>query len=130
MAGGPCFAVGSHTARAPPAKRTHGYYGRLLALHICWLQTNMKQATNSFMRVTGVQFVVHVFRSIIMPEREVCSPVSRPGSKVGSGQPLSPGARSNPSLGRTSSSIKCNYGYWTLSHASVRQHLPRQLTSE
>ena len=30
--------------------------------------------------------------------REVCSPVSRPGSKVGSvsGQPLSPGARSSP----------------------------------
>jgi hypothetical protein len=32
-----------------------------------------------------------------MPEREVCSPVSRKGSKVGSGQPLSPGAFSNPS---------------------------------
>ncbi len=30
---------------------------------------------------------------------EVRSPVSRPGSKVGSGQPMSPGARSNP--GRT-----------------------------
>jgi hypothetical protein len=38
-----------------------------------------------------------------MPEKEVCSPVSRPGSKVGSGQPLSPGARSNPSRGRTDS---------------------------
>ena len=36
-----------------------------------------------------------------MPEKEVCSPVSRPGSKVGSGQPLSPGARSNPSRGRS-----------------------------
>jgi hypothetical protein len=35
-----------------------------------------------------------------MAEKEVCSPVSRPGSKVGSGQPLSPGARSNPSRGR------------------------------
>ena len=34
-----------------------------------------------------------------MPEKEVCSPVSRPGSKVGSGQPMSPGARSNPSRG-------------------------------
>ena len=34
-----------------------------------------------------------------MPEKEMCSPVSRPGSKVGSGQPLSPGARSNPSRG-------------------------------
>ena len=32
-----------------------------------------------------------------MPEREVISPVTRKGSKVGSGQPLSPGARSNPS---------------------------------
>jgi hypothetical protein len=33
-----------------------------------------------------------------MPEREVCSPVSRKGSKVGSGPlGLSPGARSNPS---------------------------------
>jgi hypothetical protein len=27
-----------------------------------------------------------------------------------------------------SSSIKCNYGCWILSHASVRQHLPRRLT--
>jgi hypothetical protein len=32
-----------------------------------------------------------------MPEREVCSPVTRKGSKVGSGQPMSPGAFSNPS---------------------------------
>jgi hypothetical protein len=38
-----------------------------------------------------------------MPEREVCSPVGHPGSKVGSGQPLSPGARSNPSRGRSDS---------------------------
>ena len=36
-----------------------------------------------------------------MPEKEVCSPASRPGSKVGSGQPMSPGARSNPSRGRS-----------------------------
>jgi hypothetical protein len=34
---------------------------------------------------------------ITMPEQEVRSPVCRPGSKVGSGQPLSPGARSSPS---------------------------------
>jgi hypothetical protein len=27
-----------------------------------------------------------------------------------------------------SSSIKCNYGCWTLRHAKVRQHLHRQLT--
>ena len=38
-----------------------------------------------------------------MPEQEVRSPVCRPGSKVGSGQPMSPGARSNPSRGRTDS---------------------------
>ena len=30
---------------------------------------------------------------------EVCSPVTRKGSKVGSGQPLSPGARSMPGGG-------------------------------
>jgi len=30
---------------------------------------------------------------------DVCSPVTRKGSKVASGQPLSPGARSNPSRG-------------------------------
>jgi hypothetical protein len=38
-----------------------------------------------------------------MAEQEVRSPVCRPGSKVGSGQPLSPGARSNPSRGRSDS---------------------------
>lgn len=32
-----------------------------------------------------------------MPEREVQSPISRKGSKAGSGQPMSPGARTNPS---------------------------------
>jgi hypothetical protein len=46
-----------------------------------------------------------------MPEQEVCSPVSRPGSKVGSGQPMSPGARSNPSRGRSDSiSAWSSYG--------------------
>jgi hypothetical protein len=34
-----------------------------------------------------------------MAEREVQSPVSRKGSKVGSGPPLSPGSRSSPSRG-------------------------------
>jgi len=36
-----------------------------------------------------------------MPIRDVCSPISKPGSKVGSmsSQPLSPGARSSPSRG-------------------------------
>ena len=32
-----------------------------------------------------------------MAECEVVSPVTRKGSKVGSGQPMSPGARSSPS---------------------------------
>ena len=32
-----------------------------------------------------------------MPIKDVVSPVSRKGSKVGSDQPLSPGAKSNPS---------------------------------
>ena len=36
-----------------------------------------------------------------MAEQEVQSPVTRKGSKVGSNQPLSPGARSNPSRGGT-----------------------------
>jgi len=34
---------------------------------------------------------------------EVCSPVTRKGSKVGSGQPLSPGARSDPGRGTADS---------------------------
>jgi hypothetical protein len=37
-----------------------------------------------------------------MPELEVCSPVTRKGSKVGSGQPMSPGARSMPTDRRDS----------------------------
>jgi hypothetical protein len=42
---------------------------------------------------------------------ETESPVTRKGSKVGSGQPLSPGARSNPSRGRTDSiSARPSYG--------------------
>jgi hypothetical protein len=41
-----------------------------------------------------------------MPEREVCSPVSRPGSPVGSNQPKSPGAFSSPSRGPKSDSIR------------------------
>jgi hypothetical protein len=34
-----------------------------------------------------------------MPIKEVCSPVSRPGSKVSGNTGLMPGARSNPSRG-------------------------------
>jgi hypothetical protein len=36
---------------------------------------------------------------------EVVSPVTRKGSKVGSNQPLSPGARSSPSRGVSADSI-------------------------
>ena len=36
-----------------------------------------------------------------MAEQEVRSPVSRPSGKVGSGQPMSLGARSNQSRGRS-----------------------------
>jgi hypothetical protein len=36
---------------------------------------------------------------------EVCSPVTRKGSKVASGQPLTPGARSNPSRGPQMDSV-------------------------
>jgi hypothetical protein len=35
--------------------------------------------------------------------KEICSPVSRKGSKVGSGQPMSPGARSAPGKRETDS---------------------------
>jgi hypothetical protein len=38
-----------------------------------------------------------------MGEQEVHSPVGRPGSKVGSNQSMSPGARSNPSGDRAES---------------------------
>jgi hypothetical protein len=34
-----------------------------------------------------------------MPEREIQSPISRRGSRVGSPQPMSPGSRSAPSRG-------------------------------
>jgi hypothetical protein len=37
--------------------------------------------------------------------KEVCSPVTRPGSKVGSGQPMSPGARSMPGAGDRKDSV-------------------------
>jgi hypothetical protein len=37
-----------------------------------------------------------------MAECEVVSSITRKGSKVGSGQPISPGARTNPSRGPVS----------------------------
>jgi hypothetical protein len=52
-----------------------------------------------------------------MPEKEVCSPVTRRGSKVGSGQPKSPGALSSPNRagGAQFDSVPAQP-----SHASVR----------
>lgn len=53
-----------------------------------------------------------------MPINEVCSPVSRPGSKVGSGQPLSPGARSNPSRGERMDSVAPQPTHGRVGHSS------------
>ncbi len=52
-----------------------------------------------------------------MAEQEVRSRVCRPGSKVGSGQPLSPGARSSPSRGRTDS-IPAQPSYGASNHSA------------
>jgi hypothetical protein len=46
---------------------------------------------------------------------EVVSPVTRKGSKVASGQPLGPGARSNPSRGDSRDSVPSQP-----SHAAAR----------
>jgi hypothetical protein len=52
-----------------------------------------------------------------MAECEVQSPVSRKGSKVGSGQPQSPGAFSSPSRGRTDS-IPARPSYGASGHSA------------
>ena len=57
-----------------------------------------------------------------MAEQEVLSPVCRPGSKVGSGLPMSPGARSNPSLGRTDS-ISARPSYGASRHSTEQREL-------
>jgi hypothetical protein len=49
---------------------------------------------------------------------ETCSPVSRPGSKVGSAQPLSPGARSNPSRGERMDSAPPQPAHGRVGHSS------------
>jgi hypothetical protein len=49
---------------------------------------------------------------------EVNSPVQRKGSKVGSGQPLSPGARSNPSRGETMDSVPPQPTHGRVGHSS------------
>jgi hypothetical protein len=41
---------------------------------------------------------------------EVCSPVTRKGSKVGSNQPMSPGARSMPGAGDRRDSVPPQHG--------------------
>jgi hypothetical protein len=53
-----------------------------------------------------------------MPIKEVCSPVSRPASKVGSGQPISPGARSNPSRGERMGSVPPRPTHGRVGHSS------------
>ena len=57
-----------------------------------------------------------------MAEREVMSPVTQKGSKVGSGQPMSPGARSNPSLGHTDT-ISARPSYGAGGHSTEQREL-------
>jgi hypothetical protein len=74
---------------------------QLLVFILYILELNFKSQADitgfAFKAITGVQYNGHYLWRNSMPEREVCSPVTRKGSKVGSGQPLSPGARSAPS---------------------------------
>ena len=58
---------------------------------------------------------------------ETCSPVSRAGSKVGSGQPLSPGARSNPSRGTRPDSVPLQPSHARVSLSSNAQE-PAEIT--
>jgi hypothetical protein len=53
-----------------------------------------------------------------MPEREVCSPVSRKDSKVAGEQPLNPGARSNPSRGEGMDSAPPQPTHGRVGHSS------------
>jgi hypothetical protein len=57
----------------------------------------LQQTTNSFAPTAVLQFVVAFIWRLLMAEVE--SPVTQKGSKVGSGQPMSPGAKSSPSRG-------------------------------
>jgi hypothetical protein len=53
-----------------------------------------------------------------MGTSEVCSPVTRKGSKVASGQPLSPGARSNPSRGERMDSVPAQLIHGRVGHSN------------
>jgi hypothetical protein len=55
-------------------------------------------ATTSECRQQRAAAAEGLTKEALMPT-EVCSPISRKGSAVSSGQPLGPGARSNPSRG-------------------------------
>jgi hypothetical protein len=60
-----------------------------------------------------------------MAEREVQSPVSRKGSKVGSGQPLGPGARSDPSRPNSQQdSVPSQPAHTTSRHSTEEPPLP------
>jgi hypothetical protein len=50
---------------------------------------------------------------------EVCSPISRKGSKLSSGQPLSPGARSDPSVADRRDSVPSQPKHGTASRHST-----------
>jgi hypothetical protein len=60
--------------------------------------------------------------------KEVCSPVSRPGSKVGSGQPLSPGARSMPGAGDRRDSVSPEPSHGTVSRGAEPEPPLRETT--
>jgi hypothetical protein len=61
---------------------------------VCWSKTN-SNAKDCEPRRTWTGTTLNKHGANKMPQ-EVCSPITRKGSKVGSGQPLSPGARSMP----------------------------------
>jgi hypothetical protein len=60
--------------------------------------------------------------------KEVCSPVSQPGSKVGSGQPLSPGARSMPGAGDRRGSVPPQPSHGTVSRGAEPEPPLRETT--
>ena len=60
--------------------------------------------------------------------KEVCSPVSRPGSKVGSGQPMSPGACSMPGAGDRRDSVLQRPAHGTVSRGAEPEPPLRETT--
>ena len=58
-----------------------------------------------------------------MAEQEVCSPVSRKGSRIGSNQPTSPGAKSSPSRGSALKPITFHLSHHTAAHPGIPKNL-------